>query len=309
MEKIATKKMSQTVNIVTKDGKQIKNRVIVELTDKVKIERYNRKMKRYTANLGKKPTPKGEKMVMIFKEVLNKALSAITGKPMLSTKKFSWNIDNKHNCIPAFKEHKTDDTVITYKPVKNLTKKELISISEKNPVYTGMTSDVMKHAIVNHKMERWDARRKKRINNAPVEQQAFLRSITPEERASVYKVFSKDLKKPELHVKTNKKKLKYGVVITCDYENSKGQRKNYTAYSNYNISTKEQAEKILQEQISYYKDCKNPGYPEKISNKHYFTNGKLLYGGETLMWNIMSEKEKRYLNSNAIVANDLKIAA
>ena len=275
MEKIATKQYSETVSIV--GGK--KEHIHVELTDNVKQIRYNKKMKRYNKNVSKRKADDNKYTSIIVKKVKDTIASNATGTLILKDKLIKSDINPKHNAIPA----KVENNTSTYKKPEHVILPKNISIEEKE--HTPMTRDIMNRGIVEAKMKKWDKKRNMQIESAPAEQRAFLVSITPEQRKNLYKVLCDKYDiKPKLSPSINKKNPKYGVVIICDYENSKGIRKNYKPFVNYHISTKEYAEKLLQQKVDYFKS--------HMKNKHHFVTGYLLYGGERLMFNIKASYEE-----------------
>ena len=292
MEKIATKQYSETVSIV--GGK--KEHIHVELTDNVKQIRYNKKMKRYNKNVSKRKADDNKYTSIIVKKIINpmamknpisiNMIGDVATKYKLPNlgnnikyKLIKSDINPKHNAIPA----KVEDVTSTYKKPEHVILPKNISIAEKE--HTPMTRDIMNRGIVEAKMKKWDKKRNMQIESAPAEQRAFLVSITPEQRKNLYKVLCDKYDiKPKLSPSINKKNLKYGVVIICDYENSKGIRKSYKPFVNYHISTKEYAEKLLQQKVDYFKSY--------MKNKHHFVTGHLLYGGERLMFNIKASYEE-----------------
>ena len=277
MKKMATKRYSETVCIV--DGK--KQHIRIELTDNVKKIRHDNKMKRYSKNISKRKADDNKYTSIIVVKVKDTIASNAIGQLVLKDKLLKSNINPKHNAIPKLVENNVYDYE---KPEHVILPKKLKKSEITNKKYTPMTRDLMNRGIVEAKIKKWDMKRNKEISSSPVEQRAFLTSTTPEQRKTIYKVLCEKYDiPPKLTPTKHKNNLKYGVVIECDYTNSKGQAKIYKPFVNYHISTKEYAEKLLQQKVDYFKS--------HMKKNHSFLKGSLLYGGKELMFNVQASYE------------------
>ncbi len=277
MEKMATKQYSETVSIV--GGK--KEHIHVELNDNVKQIRYNNKMKRYNKNISKRKADDNKYTSIIVVKVKDIIASNAIGQLVLKDKLLKSNINPKYNAIPT----KVETNIYDYeKPEHVILSKKLKKGEITFKEYTPMTRDTMNRGIVEAKIKKWDMKRNKEIMSSPVEKRAFLTSITPEQRKTVYKALCEKYDiHPKLTPAKRKNNLKYGVIIECDYTNSKGQAKTYKPFVNYHISTKEYAEKLLQQKVDYFKS--------HMKKNHSFLKGSLLYGGKELMFRITASND------------------
>ena len=277
MKKMATKRYSETVCIV--DGK--KQHIRIELTDNVKKIRHDNKMKRYSKNISKRKADDNKYLSIIVVKVKDNIASNAIGQLVLKDKLLKSNINPKHNAIPKLVENNVYDYE---KPEHVILPKKLKKSEITNKEYTPMTRDLMNRGIVEAKIKKWDMKRNKEISSSPVEQRAFLTSTTLEQRKTIYKVLCEKYDiHPKLIPTKHKSNLKYGVVIKCEYLNSKGQAKIYKPFVNYHISTKEYAEKLLQQKVDYFKS--------HMKKNHSFLKGSLLYGGKELMFRITASND------------------